>query len=339
MGLQEQKNNGITAVQDALGGILKMVRIAMIILIGGFCFSGVKSLEQFEKGIILRFGAVQEEIRDKAGMMFAFPYPVDEIIKIPAKRTQTVESTTYWYKLTDEEKRTGVAKELPKTLKPGVDGYLLTGDHNIVHARCVLKYRIHEPLNYAFKFNEIRGFLHAALDNSILKTISSMTIDTIMNDKNRVGKIVNTRLQETIDRLHIGVETDPVELQISWPRQLTESINRISQANQKYHEDLAAARVYENREENRSTSQASQIRLTAETWATRKTSRAAADADTFEKLYPLYQANPDVISQTLYQDRMKKIMANVDEIFILKQSKNREIRINLPRHEGPVRSE
>lgn len=339
MELREQKNSGIDAVQDALGGILKIVRVAMIILIFGFCFSGVKSLEQFEKGITLRFGAVQEKIKDDAGMMFAFPYPIDEIVKIPAKRTQTIESTTYWYDLTDEEKQTGVVKELPKTLKPGVDGYLLTGDHNIVHARCILKYRIHEPLNYSFKFNEIRRFLHVALDNSILKTISSMPIRAIMNDKNRISKTVNTRLQENIDKLHIGVEADPVELQITWPRQLKKSINQISQTSQKYQEDLSAARVYENGEENRATSQASQIRLTAETWATRKTSRAAADADTFEKLYPLYKTNPAVIRQTLYQDRMKKIMANIDEIFILKQSKNREIRINLPRNEGPVTSE
>ncbi len=327
----DDKNRGIIAIQDALSVVFTAVRILIVLLVIFFLVSGIRNIEQFEHAIVMRFGAVHGSLKDEAGMVFALPYPIDEIIKIPVKRTQIIKSDTFWYKQTDEELKTGIAAEIPMFLKPGVDGYLITSDQNILHAKCVLKYRISQPLDHVFKFNGVDQFIQHSLDNALLKSVSRMNSDEIMKNRNVLNESVFSLLQQTISKLKMGIEIDPLDLQLSWPRQLTDAINNLIQANQKYQEDLTSANVFEDDQKNIADSQASLLELAAYTWATKKISKAEADAATFKKLYPLYKTNPEVIRQTLYQDRIKKIMANVDEIFIIEPAANREIRINLPR--------
>ncbi len=326
-----ENNGGIVALHDALAVIFSAVRILIVFLVFAFFVSGIRNIEQFEQAIVIRFGAVQGPIKDEAGMVLALPYPIDEIIKVPAKRTQIIESDTFWYKQTDEESKTGIAGDIPAFLKPGVDGYLITSDQNILHVKCSLKYRINQPLDYMFKFNDADEFIVHCLDNALLKSVSRMNSGEIMKNRKILNESVFRLLQQNITKLKMGIEIHPLDLQLSWPRQLTNAINNVTQANQKFQEDMASAKVFEDDQKNIAEGQSSQVKLVAHTWATKKISKAEADAATFQKLYPLYKTNPEVITQTIYQNRIKKIMANVDEIFIIEPSPNREIRINLPR--------
>ncbi len=322
---------GIAAIQDSLTVVFTAVRILIVILIIAFFVSGVRNIEQFEQAIVIRFGALHGSVKDEAGMVFALPYPIDEIIKVPAKRTQIIKSDTYWYKQTDEESKTGNSSDIPMFLKPGADGYLITSDLTILHAKCNLKYRINHPLDYVFEFNDINQFIRYSLDNALLKSVSKFNSEKIMKNRKILNDSVFRLLQQTISKSELGIEIDPLDMQLSWPRQVTNAINTVTRASQEYQEEMASANVFDDDQKNKAESQSSQIELAAHTWATKKISKAKADAATFRKLYPLYKTNPNIISQILYQDRIKKIMANVDEIFIIDPSENREIRINLPR--------
>lgn len=326
----------MAALRDGLRIIVIIGKIAMILLLAGFCFSGIRNIEQYENGIILRFGAVSGGVRQQPGMVFALPYPIDEVVKLPAKRTQTIESSRFWYAETEAEQRTGKAGTVPGVLKPGIDGYLVTADRNILHAGCVLKYRINDSLSYAFGFARIEEFLRLCLDNAIVKTVGTTTIQQALTDPNLVGSIVTGNLRDRIRDLGLGVEIDPVDLRLSWPRQLAEQINTVAAATQKADQDRDLAEIFANRQRHEAESLAARRRLEARTRAKRMTSRVRADANTFDKLYPLYVDYPEVIMRTFHQDRMRKFIAGVDEVFIVNGGEGREVRFDLPRRSKPI---
>lgn len=322
---------GISAVKEGLNVIFGMIRVIMALLLAGFFLSGIRNIEQFENGIILRFGAVHGGVQEEPGPVFALPYPIDELIRIPAKRTQTLESNTFWYKISDYEQSTGITMGPPNSLTPGVDGYLLTAERSILHAQCALKYRIRDTIPYVFSVAAMDRLLVSLLDNATLKAIGAENARHALENKNQLSQRITSRLQASIDEFQLGIEIDPVDVRLSWPRQLTDQISEVVKANQKVQQDLAEARVFADLQTAEADSQSTKTILTAESWATQHVSRAAADAGTFAKLYPLYKANPEAIQQTLYQDRMRKIMTEVDEIYIIEQKENREIRLNIPR--------
>ena len=328
------RNQGLESIKEAIRMLLVVLKFGMVVLVLAFCFSGVKYLEQYEKGILLRFGEVSGSIKEDPGMVFTLPYPIDEFIKIPAKRTQTLHSKTFWYSLTDHEQQTGTADSIPVTLKPGVDGYLVTADRSIIHVQATTKYRIRDPVNFTFKSIDVEALIRACLDNVLLKVVSQATVEHTLNNKNQLAQEITSNLANQLHHMGVGIEIDPVDVQLSWPRQLLDGINAVATAKQNYEQAIASANVYARSQKDLAESQGYKVQFEADTWATHKVSRAVADAKTFKKLYPLFKKSPNVIRQTLYQDRMKRIMANVDEIFIIEQSGNREIRINLQRKEN-----
>ena len=336
---ESSNNHGLESVKDAIGSIFVVVKLGMVLLAIAFCFSGIKHLEQYEEGILVRFGKVHEEVKKDPGLVFALPYPVDELIKVPAKRTQSLESTTFWYKLTDTEAKTGIVDSIPATLKPGLDGYLITADRNILHAKSILKYRIRNPVTYTFKAYSIQKLIRVCLDNALIKAIGTTTAVDVLRDKNKFAQKVTALLARQLQEMDIGVEIDPVDIRLSWPRQLADNINQVVKAKQQYEQNSAAAKVYARSQEDSAESQAHKVKVEANTWATQRISRIQADAATFKKMYPLYRKNPSVIKQILYQDRMKKIMADIDEIFLIEPSDDREIRINIQRKEKPGKND
>ena len=87
-----------------------------------------------------------------AGLHWSFPYPIDEVVKIPITEIQKVTSTTGWYATTPEQELSGQEPPAGGSLNPAVDGYVLTADRNIIHTRATLNYHIDEPIKYIFDF-------------------------------------------------------------------------------------------------------------------------------------------------------------------------------------------
>ena len=48
-----------------------------------------------------------DQVLRSAGAHWAFPYPIDEVVKIPITEIQTVESTAGWYATTKAQEAAG----------------------------------------------------------------------------------------------------------------------------------------------------------------------------------------------------------------------------------------
>ncbi|MHC4175235.1 MAG: SPFH domain-containing protein [Planctomycetota bacterium] len=119
------------SLSEALRISFIVLKIIMIVLVAAFLASGFKTIGSDEQALVLRFGkirgAAEERLLDP-GLHWIFPYPIDEIVRIPVAKKVNLAVNSFWYFQTKEEKLAGgkgrIRPEDP--LKPTVDGYCLT---------------------------------------------------------------------------------------------------------------------------------------------------------------------------------------------------------------------
>ena len=101
---------GSRALSEALGSSFFFVKIVMAVLVIIFLVSGAVKVDPGERAVVLRFGKVQGEGEARLlgpGLHFAFPPPIDEVVKIPIGQIQAATSTVGWYAVTPEQEVAG----------------------------------------------------------------------------------------------------------------------------------------------------------------------------------------------------------------------------------------
>jgi membrane protease subunit HflK len=326
--IQEPESKALAAVTDGLKTIVALLRIGGLVLLIAFCFSGVRSLPQYEKAVVLRFGDIQGDVREESGMVFALPFPIDELVRVEARRTRTLEHATFWYQESDEERVSGAVRD---TLRPGIDGYLLTSDGSILHAKATLRYQVDNVLAFAFDTADVEALLSRSLDNALLKAAGNLSIHQAVQDADSLTRATTSLLSSQIADLRLGVAVNGLDLQVSWPKQVSDEMASVGRAREEARQLESEAESFARAQTNEADSQSRKVLADAETWSMRKVSRTNADAANFARLYELYAENPEVIKRTLYLDRLREGMAKVDEVFIVEEGERRELRMLLPR--------
>lgn len=307
---------GSRALADALRSSFAIVKVLMIALVAIFFCSGFFTVGPQEKAVILRFGKPLGE-GEKAllgpGAHWAFPSPIDEVVKIPVGQVQTVASTIGWYATTAAMEAAGAEAEAGPSLRPGTDGYLLTGDTNIIHARGTLVYRISEPgLRFEFDFVEASNLVQNAFNNALLYAAVNLTVDDALKDISAFREKVAVRLQELIARQQLGVVVDQINLQPIPPRRLKPDFERVLAALVNRDKTLNEARSYENQTVSRAKSEAA-VRVNAGiTESNLMVQFVAADAQRFTELLPAYRRNPELFMRQRQQETVQRVLSNVE---------------------------
>jgi membrane protease subunit HflK len=164
------------SLSDALRISFGILKVIMVILVVAFLASGFKSVGSDEKALVLRFGQVRgvgQEAILGPGAHWVFPYPIDELVRIPVEKNINLALNTFWYKETrDDILGPGVKPRayVAEQLDPLQEGYSLTGsqragasgtapaqtvaavapavwqgdgsDYNIVHTKWQINYQI-----------------------------------------------------------------------------------------------------------------------------------------------------------------------------------------------------
>lgn len=113
----------------------------IVILVALICCSGIRVVNNHEVAVVLRFGRLVGDTREEQvkepGLLLAFPYVIDEVIKVPVGKVHEVSITTH------------AASADPTYAEIEDTGYVITGDENIIHIDATLKYQISDPVEYA----------------------------------------------------------------------------------------------------------------------------------------------------------------------------------------------
>jgi membrane protease subunit HflK len=329
---------GSQALADALRSSFFIVKIVMVILLVAFLGSGFYTVGPQERAIVLRFGKTVgegEEALRGPGPHLAFPYPIDEVVRVPISEIQSVRSTVGWFFTTPEEELAG-AEPLPRpSLNPGVDGYLITADQNIIHSRATLFYRIDDPVAYVFSFTGASNLVQNALDNALVEAAGSFKVDAILvSDVAAFKEAVRRRVGELLAVRALGVTVEQVEVESRPPLFLKQDFAQVTDAAQQRDKLINEARNYENQTISRAEADAASSVNQAESERKRMEESIRAEADRFEELLPTYGANPELFVQLQLSEALSRSLDTVqDAIYVQERSDGqpRELRLLLNR--------
>ena len=335
----EVQDAGTQALAEALRSSFAIVKIVMLLMVLAFFSSGFFTVGPSEKAVILRFGKPVGEGQKAllgSGWHWSFPYPIDEVVKIPITEQQTLQSTVGWYFTTPEQELSG--EELPggASLNPAIDGYAITADRNIIHARAKLYYHIDEPIRYVFNFVSASNTIQNALNNSLLYTAAHFKVDdALYNDQAGFQDAVLHRVSDLTDQAQLGIVIDQCVINgIIPPRQLKDVFAQVITARENRNKALNEAHSKANDILLNAGARAASIVNEANSARTRYVTAIVADANAFTNLLTKYQSDPGLFAQQTLVPVLGDVLTNVQDIIFLPQRADgqpRELRLMLNR--------
>ena len=329
---------GSQALAEALRSSFAIVKVVMVLLVLLFLASGFFTVGPQERAILLRFGRPVGE-GEKAllmpGLHWSLPYPIDESIKVSISGLQQVRSSVGWYALTPEQELSGIEPPAGGPLNPIVDGYALTADANIIHARAILTYRINDPIRYVFNFVNASNAVQNAVDNALLYAASRFKVDDILTrDIAGFQEAVRRRATQLAEMQDLGIVVEQCAVQSVPPRQLKDAFANVLKAEVTRSKVLNEARSSENQATNKASADAASRINLAQSLRTNLVSDITAQAERFQEILPQYKDHPALFAQQRLTETLGRVLTNVqDKIFVADSAdgKPKELRLLLNR--------
>jgi membrane protease subunit HflK len=305
---------GTRALAEALRASFALVKLMMVGLVIAFVLSGIFTVNPNEVAVLLRFGKPVGTGSDQLltpGLHWKLPYPIDEVVRIPVGESRTLTSTAGWYYVTPQEEAAGTDPARLPFLRPGVDGYVLSGDGNIVHARATLSYRITDPVRYAFHFGQVTNLLQGVLDNALIYAAARFSADDALYlNKLAFQESVLARVDTMLDRLQLGVTVDPREVRTRPPLFIEDAFDNVLRAQQEGDLKIQEAQSYARGATNRAAGEASALVRDGLTRSNYLVQTLSAEAKSFEGLLPAYERDPELFQQRLLAEVTARVLTN-----------------------------
>ncbi|MEW6158735.1 MAG: protease modulator HflK, partial [Verrucomicrobiota bacterium] len=285
----EGEDAGSQALSDALRSSFFIVKILMVLLVVVFLGSGVFTVPSQERAIVLRFGkpvGVGEKQLLGPGLHFAFPAPIDEVVRIKISEVQKITSTVAWH-MTPELEMAGQEADLLPSLDPAVTDYALTGDGNIIHTEATLRYRINDPLAFELNFVSASNVVQNALNNAVLHAAARFNVDDALR-LNVLGfqEKIASRLREIVAQQKLGITIEQVDVRSLPPQFVKQAFKEVldTEVNRRATNDLAQA--YANNILNTAQGEATNLLNAGQTDRTRLLQSVQSEAEYFQNQLP-----------------------------------------------------
>lgn len=136
----------VASLSIALHKGFSILRLVTALLGLAFLFSNIYWVPEGSIAVHSRFGTLVGEksgkpVRTPGGPYFAFPFPIDKIVRYPTSMQQVDLTRAFWLQ-GDETGARGSAALRGESFRPGVHGSLITGDKNLVQGTWTVRYQI-----------------------------------------------------------------------------------------------------------------------------------------------------------------------------------------------------
>lgn len=197
---------GSRAMEQALQSSFTILKLVIAVLVVYLIFSNTFSVDEDSEGaILLRFGQARTTSAEdvyKAGIRFAWPFPIDE--KVEIARERPVKSVAAWHAPIGRMEVGDNVNQRP--VDAMYDGYAITMDDKIIHVKAEMTYRVSEPSRFTFDFADATTILQLVLDNGLTYSAAEANLSAILENPTAFTETVKRRVDKLVRSYDLGVE-------------------------------------------------------------------------------------------------------------------------------------
>lgn len=265
-----------------------MIGGLIILAIVGWALSGVYTLDEKERGVVLRLGKVNDEIL-LPGLHWNPPI-VDQVMFESVTDVKSIQHNSE----------------------------MLTEDENIVKVNMQVQYVVSDVKEYLLRVSNPVQSLYQSTESALRHEVGSALMnDVLTSGRAELGIKVKDRIQTYMNRYTTGIEVTQVVIDETAPPDAVRAA----------FDDVIKAREDEVRAKNEATAYANQVvpeargeaqRLVEQAlgYKERVIARARGEAARFNALYAEYELAPEVTRERLYLDTMEAVMSNSTKVMV-----------------------
>ncbi len=282
------------SLSEALGVSFLILKVIMLVVVVAFLASGFKTIGPDEQALVLRFGKLCDinDVGDDPyvrgeGLIWTFPYPVDQVIRIPVEEKVPFETRSFWYFERPEDVLGNGPRRLappgPK-LNPVTDGYTLVrgeglqaaaqtdmggggSDYNLVHSKWQVVFEIgdislffrnmyvQDPQPGDVYFDLIKKsampLIKNVVEDAVVDVLVNFSIDDVVASSGRIPRMVTEAAQAKLNAIQSGIRLVSVTVnEVQVPRQVQLAFNALHTAQQERETKVKDAETYKKTQLN-----------------------------------------------------------------------------------------
>lgn len=292
---------------------LLAVRLIGIIFLLIFLFSGVRIIQPGEVGVLLRFGRLPEgpTAVHNPGLMLSFPYPIDEVIRIPVQELKEIVIDGFWQAEGEGQYAT--------TFHPFEQGYAITADYNVIMPKLSIKYKIGDPVAWVLNNEDPNRIILDVIGVELRRAVSEMLVDDLLTiRKAELVLIIKTRSQERLDSLNVGATILTIEVtELIPPRSILPEFQAVQSAYIQKETAIRNAETYESQTIPAARAEANTMENDARAYATTTLAKAKSEVNSFLELLEEYHRNPDVLKERLLMEYLTAAYSQVGTRYVV----------------------
>ncbi|MBG89490.1 MAG: hypothetical protein CMO80_21700 [Verrucomicrobiales bacterium] len=319
--IELQEDTGSRALSEALKSVFAVLKLVMLAVLVFFVGSGVFTVEPNEVAVVLRFGKPVGTTKDrvkKPGLHFAFPYPIDEIVKIPFGKSHTIHSSSCWYYETPQDIARGTLPPARNSLTPFFDGYVISADGNVFHALGTMRYRVVDPVKYVFYYKDSTNLLQNVVNRATIHAATEFNADeAIYKSRSLFVARIRELIRDTLIAQPMGIVMEDFEVKTAAPLAVKAAFERVQAAEQKRSELINHAKGRANKITNLAEGEKKRLEQGGIISSNRLVTSIAAEAKAFNDQLPYYENNPSLFKRRVLNGVLQEVMDSVGDKFFL----------------------
>lgn len=290
-------------LESVLNTLSRCFIVLIIVVLVCIALSGIRMVNSGEKAVILRFGKLvgdsPEEQLHEPGILFCFPYFIDEIVTIPTDSVIQQTVLTHYTEGAIENWKTS--------------GYLITGDQNIALVSASVKYVISDPIAYALYVSDVSTMVSSSVSNAMIESAAQSSVDSILTSgKLEFSQDISARAQEQLDRAGVGVSIQALELtNVAMPEEVRAEYEGVNAATVKASTLKEEAYQYRNTNIPYGESIAKNLISSANSQYASAVAAAESDLSEFWGVLDEYAEHPDTVKARIFNEKMAEALAKI----------------------------
>lgn len=262
------------------------VAVAIVLIAWGLL--GVYTVDQAERGVVLRLGKKLDEVV-MPGLRWNPPL-IDERFVVNVEQVRSIAH----------------------------DAEMLTEDENIVRVNMKVQYKIGNIQDYVLLVNNPENSLRQAMESALRHVVGSSEMHGVLTEgRAELAIDVEQRLQGYIDTYGTGLQIEQVIIEDTQPPEaVKEAFDDVIKAREDEQRFRNEADAYANKIVPEARGEAARQIEEANGYREQVIAQANGEAERFNKLYAEYELAPEVTRQRLYLDSLESVMKNSTKVMV-----------------------